>query len=138
MKNNNTFIFDARLSPSLNVSKLSNYKVFNCQIEGYKFSLEFYHTFINLYVSYVSNSLKVVGVTDLSDFELALAALRHKITTKQGKVYQDIRVIIINSIEKLVSSCECFDKKGFEILNGFLRRYVLSVKSLNWPNKISD
>jgi len=95
MKNNNTFVFDARLSPSLNVSKLSNYKVFNCQ---------------------------VVEVTDLSDFELALAALRHKITTKQGMVYQDIRVIIINSIEKLVSSCECFDKKGFEILNGFLRR----------------
>ena len=78
----------------------------------------------------------MVGVTDLSDFELALAALRHKITTKQGMVYQDIRVIIINSIEKLVSSCECFDKKGFEILNGFLRRYVLSVKSLSWPNNI--
>lgn len=87
-----------------------------------------------LHALFVSNSIKVVGVTDLSDFELALAALRHKITTKQGKVYQDIRVIIINSIEKLVSSCECFEKKGFEILNGFLRRYVLSVKSLCRPN----
>ena len=61
MKNNNTFVFDARLSPSLNVSKLPNYKVFNCQIEGYKFSLE-----NSIFINYYS----IVSVHDFCMFNM--------------------------------------------------------------------
>ena len=59
----------------------------------------------------------------MADFEVALAALRHKIRTKQGKIFENIRVVIVNAVEKLVSPCECMENnEGFEILSGLMRR----------------
>jgi len=95
IRNANVIIFDAKLNPTLNVTGMSNFSGINVQISNVK----------NLY-----------------ELELACAAVANNMVKKSEKIYENLRVLIINGFEKLVVPCQLFDKRGYKIVKDTISR----------------
>lgn len=90
-------IFDGKLNPKLHAPGMSNFDSLNVQIGN---------------------------VSNIAELELSCAKLANNLILKPEKIYENLRVLIINGFEKLTLPCELMDKKGYRIVKEVISRVV--------------